>query len=139
MTAASPSPSEPTATAQKQTFPKSARLRTKAEFERVYARRCRASDGTLLIFAETNASGVTRLGLSVSRKVGGAVVRNRIRRLLREAFRQCRHDLPVGLDLIVIPSSPDRASLVVYRDSLVRLTQKLARRLSDEASKGRGP
>lgn len=134
MTAHDSSSNKPAAV--KQPFPKSARLRAKAEFELVYSRRCRASNGILLVYAALNNAGTTRLGMSVSRKVGGAVVRNRIRRLLREAFRHCRLELPAGLDLVVIPSSADRASLAAYQESLVRLAQKLARRLKESVPKG---
>jgi len=45
----------------------------------------------------------TRLGITVSRKVGNAVVRNGIKRRVREAFRHVRHDMPAGLDLVAIP------------------------------------
>jgi len=118
------------------TFPKSARLRTKAEFDRVYAARCKSGDGTLLIFAAANELGMTRVGLSVSRKLGGAVVRNRLKRLLREAFRQCRPQLPAGLDLVVVPLDARRASLQAYRDSLVRQAGLLQRRWHDRRVQG---
>jgi len=52
-----------------------------------------------------------RLGLSVSRKYGGAVQRNRLRRLYREAFRLTRHEMPVGLDLVLIPRKPEEPPL----------------------------
>ncbi|MDZ4684737.1 MAG: ribonuclease P protein component [Planctomycetaceae bacterium] len=109
-------------------FPKLLRLRSKAEFERVYARKCKASDGVLLMFSLPNDLPHPRIGLSVSRKVGNAVVRNRVKRLLREAFRLSQHELPTGLDLVVIPLGADRAELVAYRQSLLKLSRKLQRR-----------
>lgn len=115
-------------------FPKSSRLVTKADFDRAYQRRCKAGDGVLLVFAVPNGTGSSRLGLSVSRKVGPAVVRNRIKRLLREAFRLQQHELPRGLDLVVIPTAPDQAVLPVYRKSLRKLLTKLARRLAETES-----
>ncbi len=111
------------------TFPKSVRLRASSEFKSVYNQRCKASDGTLLLFASPSVAGRTRIGLSVSRKLGNAVVRNRLKRLLREAFRLSRPDLPTGIDLIAIPQGAVRASLPHYRQSLVRLAQKLHRRM----------
>jgi ribonuclease P protein component len=112
-------------------FPRSARLRSKRDFDRVYAVRCKAGDGVLLVFGAANELGLSRLGLSVSRKLGGAVVRNRLKRLLREAFRLERERLPRGLDFVVIPSAADRASLPAYRESLARMSRKVERRLQE--------
>jgi len=58
----------------------------------------------------TRTVGVTRLGLVVSRRVGGAVVRNRVKRVVREWFRRHRSLLPKGVDLVVIARS-DAADL----------------------------
>lgn len=110
-------------------FSRQSRLRKQAEFDRVYALRQRAGDQHLLIFAARNECGRTRIGLSVSRKHGDAVCRNRIKRLLREAFRLSQHDLPSGLDLILIPKQQSVAGLEDFRRSLVRLVKKLVRRL----------
>lgn len=117
-------------------FPKQSRLVTKADFDRVYKERCKAGDGVLLVFAWPNQLGRTRLGLSVSKKVGNAVARNRHKRLLREAFRLSQLQLPTGLDIIVIPTAPERAALGVYRQSLARLTTKLAKRLANSLGSG---
>ncbi|MBI1345355.1 ribonuclease P protein component [bacterium] len=114
---------------QRQGFPKSSRLLTRADFEPVYRFRCKAGDGTLLVFALPNHRTSTRIGLSVSKKLGNAVVRNRLKRLLREAFRLTQFDLPTGLDLVLIPTAVDKASLVSYQQSLKRLSWKLDRRL----------
>ncbi len=104
-------------------------LRSEADFERVYARKCKAGDGTLLVFSDVNGLTIARLGCSVSRKHGGAVVRNRLKRWLREAFRLSQAELPAGVDLIVIPLDAERGSLTAYRASLVKLARKLAGRL----------
>ena len=78
-------------------FPAGFRLRKQADFARVYARRCSASDGLILVYVAASTLDHPRIGLSVSRKVGGAVERNRWKRLLREAFRQSRQALPAGI------------------------------------------
>src|SRR5882757_5730514 len=78
-------------------------LRRPADFQRVYDRRRSISDGWLIVYACENGLPHLRLGLSVSRKYGGAVQRNRLRRLYREAFRLTRPELPAGLDLVLIP------------------------------------
>jgi ribonuclease P protein component len=71
-----------------------------------------------------------RLGLSISRKVGGAVVRNRLKRLLREAFRLRQHELAAGIDLIVVGRPHDFRPLGDYERVLVRASSRLAARLS---------
>lgn len=111
------------------TIRKDQRLRSPLDFARVYDGRQRAGDGHLLVFAALNELGVTRFGLSVSRKHGGAVKRARIKRLLREAFRLSQHELPQGLDLVLIPRPNSGAGLDDYRRSLVRNAQRVARRL----------
>jgi ribonuclease P protein component len=123
--------------ASRERFPKGARLLTKREFDAVYQQRCKASDGTLLIFAARNRLDRPRLGLSVSRKVGPAVVRNRLKRWLREAFRSQRAELPSGVDLIVIPQGVERAGFANYRESLLRLSRKLLRKLPAESPDAR--
>jgi ribonuclease P protein component len=112
-----------------QRFPKSVRIRRQAEFDMVYRGNVFAADDVLVIRALRNDLGLTRIGLSVSRKVGNAAVRNRWKRLIREAFRRQRLDLPVGMDLVVRPkkgASCDYES--VYR-SLGRLAVRLEKNL----------
>lgn len=113
-------------------FSKTQRLRTSAEFARVYALKQRASDHVLLLFAARNDLPHSRLGLSVSRKVGRAHVRVRWKRLLREAFRLHQHELPPGLDLIVIPRATGEPTLEALAESLQSLAHRLHRRLARE-------
>lgn len=84
------------------------RLPHRGDFDRVYARQCRAGDGTLLIYVDRNNLGWSRLGLSVGRKAGGAVARNRIRRRIREAFRLSKETLPCGLDIVCVANAQAR-------------------------------
>ena len=117
-------------------FVKAQHLRSKSDFERIYALKCKAADGVLLVFAARNQGPCGRIGLSVSKKHGGAIVRNRLKRLLREAFRLVQDQLPPNLDLILIPLAKDKASLVAYKESLVKAARRLARRL-DQAEQDR--
>lgn len=110
------------------------RIRRNGDFQRAYRRRCTAGDGRVLVFGFANGLAHPRLGLSVSRKVGNAVVRNRWKRLLREAFRLARQQLPAGLDLVIIPRQGVTPELVSLEESLHRLARRLAHRLLGPAS-----
>jgi ribonuclease P protein component len=112
------------------TFPQSHRIKKPAEFERCYARKKSASDNVLIVYACENDLPHPRLGCSVSKKVGGAVVRNRYKRLFREAFRLTQHELPAGVDLVLIPRSGGEPTLDAVRDSLQKLAHQAARRLT---------
>ena len=115
-------------------FKKHEHLRSQTDFQRVYDRRRSVSDDWLIVYGCENGLEYLRLGLSVSRKIGGAVKRNRLRRLYREAFRLTRHEMPGGLDLVLIPRTAQAPSLDELKKSLPRLVQQLARRLAKEAS-----
>lgn len=110
-----------------QTFPKTVRLRTSPEFDRVYRSKHYAADGTLVICGARNGTERTRLGLSVSRKVGNAVVRNRWKRRIREAFRKQFVDLPKGLDLVVRPKKGATCDGPAIARSIKKLTARLER------------
>jgi len=111
-------------------FSAAMRIRCRDEFERAYRRRCTAADPSLLVFGFPNGLPHARLGLSVSRKLGGAVVRNRWKRRLREAFRLTRGELPAGVDLVVIPRTSKPPAFSSLLNSLARLARCVARRLA---------
>ena len=100
-----------------------------ATFSGLFAGGSSAADPCIIVFGHPNGLPHARLGLSVSRKVGGAVIRNRWKRLLREAFRLNRQKLPTGIDLIVIPRAGKEPMLASLSESLVRLAERVGRKL----------
>jgi ribonuclease P protein component len=88
------------------------RLSRSAEFERVYRQGRSSANRHLVLYVFPNpATERPRLGLSVSRKVGGAVERNRVKRLLREAFARAEDALEPGQDVVLVarPSASELA------------------------------
>jgi ribonuclease P protein component len=67
--------------------------------------RLRASNGLFTLFVAENGRDSARLGVSVGKSCGGAVVRNRLKRLAREAFRRCQSQLPSGFDYLLMISA----------------------------------
>jgi ribonuclease P protein component len=117
-----------------QRFPRSLRIRRQADFDRIYEQSVVAADSVLVVRGCRNGLATPRLGLTVSRKVGKAVVRNRWKRLIREAFRRSRGELPDGLDLVVRPSRDAEPDYGPIAESLVKLARQLDRRLTRRKS-----
>ncbi|MEE9295197.1 MAG: ribonuclease P protein component [Phycisphaerae bacterium] len=109
-------------------FPREQRLGRQRDFARVFARKCTASDALLLVYVDANDLAFSRLGLSVGKGVGGAVIRNRIKRLIREAFRLSQHDLPAGLDIVCVAKPAKAGTMHDYQRSLSSLVKAAYRK-----------
>ena len=77
------------------------RIRRRAEFQQIYDRGARVRGRYATLFILPNKLQVSRLGVAVTRKLGGAVQRNRAKRLIREIFR--RNKIASGFDVVVVP------------------------------------
>ncbi len=84
-----------------QRFPRSCRLTARRQFLEVYKRGRKARRSSFTVFGLPNDVGRCRIGLTVTRKVGGAVARNRIKRVLREVFRRHEMKWKQPMDLVV--------------------------------------
>ena len=85
-------------------FPKKKRLVSNSQFKAVMARGRRLSHGVLTLYMARNDCEYSRLGVSVGKSRGKAVVRNRLKRLMREAFRQNQERVPAGFDYMLMIS-----------------------------------
>ena len=88
---------------RRERFPGAARGRRRPEYLAIQNRGHRLAGPNLLLFA---LPGGGRLGVTVSKKVGGAVLRNRVKRWIRDCYRRRRPEFPPGLDLVVVARPP---------------------------------
>ena len=77
-------------------------LKKNSDFRRLYSRGKSAVNPYMVVYCRRNRAGENRLGYTVSTKLGGAVVRNRVRRRLREIYRLREPELKQGWDIVVV-------------------------------------
>jgi ribonuclease P protein component len=85
-------------------YRKTQRLRSNAEFKAILAQRISAGQGPFRLFIAPNPDRLGRMGISASKTLGSPIIRNRLKRLAREAFRLNQHNLPTNLDYVLIIS-----------------------------------
>jgi ribonuclease P protein component len=109
-------------------------IRRRADFERAYESGSRLTGRLMTVFVKANEGAHARLGIAATRKIGGAVVRNRAKRLARELFR---HLKPASnLDIIVVPRR--EFANARYRDLECELSELLDRALRAPAGRRTG-
>jgi len=124
------SESRPTEQRGAEAFPRAHRLLRRSEFVRVQqqGQRVHTAHFILLVLRAPGRGPVTRLGVTVGRRVGGAVQRNRIKRLVREVFRRNRVLFPVGCDVVLVARpGAERLDYASVRGELVRAQNAIER------------
>jgi ribonuclease P protein component len=110
-------------------FGKFERLQKRKEFNRLHRRGVKVVGRLFVYLYRPNGLAWSRLGITVSRKVGGAVQRNRVKRLVREAFRHQKETLTVRVDVVVIARrSAAKAVFAEVREELQFFFQQVARK-----------
>lgn len=114
------------------------RINDPADFRRAFDRKRSVSSAAMVVHGVENHRDFPRLGISVGRKrIRSAAARNRVKRVLREAFRLSKAELPAGIDLVIVPRDP-KLTFAEARHALPALAQALARRLGLGRSSGTG-
>jgi len=110
-------------------FGRRCRITRRKDISRLFEQGRRGSDSLMMLLClpTVDESGMSRAGVAVSKRHGGAVRRNRIKRLCREAFRLTRHELPAGWDYMIVPRVGSEGDLQQLRESLRKLARKIAK------------
>lgn len=121
-------------------FRRRQRLSLATDYQAILKGRLSRPSGPLVVHARTGSADGYRLGLSVGRRVGSAVERNRIKRRLREAFRHVQHGLPRtrdgrALDLVVVVRPHEALSRAEYEQHLVSASAKLVAEIDRRAAR----
>ena len=119
------------------------RVRGSDEFAAVFTYKVRKSRGALTVFVMPNGLSEHRLGLSIGRRVGNAVVRGKVKRMIREAFRHERENVPMaadggGYDLVVAVRGHDPVGLAEWREWFVGAVGAAVRVVEKRGESGGG-
>lgn len=106
-------------------LPSASRLKRRSDFGRVYGKGRSYATDLIVVYVLPNRGDTTRIGFSVSKKLGKSVARNRVKRLLREAARALLPDLAPGFDIVVIArQKASGAALVDLFPALLELVRR---------------
>jgi ribonuclease P protein component len=112
-------------------FPRSVRIVRPSDYQNIYKTGYKIHSSHFVLFSRGNDLGHCRLGIPASRKVGGAVVRNRVKRLFREIFRRSQDQIPDRFDMVV--NAKSSCGGVHYDDlrlEFLSVVKKIANRYS---------
>jgi ribonuclease P protein component len=98
-------------------FKKNQILKSNEQFKSVFAHKCCVSKGLFRLYAAPSDAGFSRLGISIGKRAGNAVQRNRIKRLIRESFRLEQHNIATNIDFLLI--FPGKMSKKSGQDALI--------------------
>jgi len=119
-------------------FPKKSHLLKQKEFDAVFQAKNSAGNRILVLYGLKNNLGFSRLGLVVSKKLAGkrAVIRNRWKRLIREVFRLSQHEIPTGMDIVVLPKKGAEPDFRQIQDSFQQLLRRVIQKMKTETITG---
>lgn len=123
---------------QDERFRPAERVRLDRDYQAAFRARLRKSAGPLTVFGRPNGLDHARLGLSIGRRVGNAVVRTTLKRRLREAFRLNKRDLPAGFDLVVSARPHEPLPLARYTALLIDAAGRIRAEHDRRTSKSTG-
>ncbi len=111
-------------------FRKSQRVVRSKQFTLILRKGACAADGVLVLFAvEAESTPSPRLGITIPKKMGNAVIRNRWKRLIRESFRTQQDQIPSGYDFIIRPKKGAQPAWETIRRSVPALARKAVKRI----------
>ena len=110
-------------------FRKARRVIRPADYSRILKDGSCVADGTLVLFALPNDRTDSRLGITVPKRTGNAVQRNRWKRLIRESFRTQPESIPKGFDLVIRPKKGASPDWVSIQQSVPYLCRKLLKKV----------